>query len=214
MRIASVSKEITDAGINLLVSNKKLSYQDRLFGPQGLLEGDFKNTNNPEKARYLQMVTIEHCMKHTAGQPWNNVCDDPAFRLNKLDRTQLLQWVIDNRPLKKRPGGQEYYSNIGYMFLGRVIEKVTQMEYIEFIKKYIMDPIGATSFDIASDSKKDKKPMEVRYYSLEFSSSPYAIKVARADSAFGCLISPQDCVKFASHWMRPASFFRGGINGT
>ena len=26
MRIASVSKEITDAGINLLVSNKKLSY--------------------------------------------------------------------------------------------------------------------------------------------------------------------------------------------
>ena len=33
MRIASVSKEITDAGINLLVSNKKLNYTDRLFGP-------------------------------------------------------------------------------------------------------------------------------------------------------------------------------------
>ena len=77
-----------------------------------------------------------------------------------------------------------------------------------------MTPIGALSFDIASDTKKEKRGKEVKYYSLEFSSSPYAIKVARADSAFGCVISPQDCVKFAAHWMRPASFFRGGINGT
>ena len=84
MRIASVSKEITDAGLNLLVSNKKLSYQDTLFGEGGILDGMFKNTNDLEKSRYLQMVTVEHCMKHTAGQPWNNVCDDPAFRLNKF----------------------------------------------------------------------------------------------------------------------------------
>ena len=53
MRIASVSKEITDAGINLLVSNKKLSYTDTLFGPGGILEGMFKHTSDPEKARYL-----------------------------------------------------------------------------------------------------------------------------------------------------------------
>lgn len=53
MRIASVSKEITDAGINLLVLNKKLCYNDKLFGPNGILEGDFKNTSNIEKHRYL-----------------------------------------------------------------------------------------------------------------------------------------------------------------
>lgn len=67
MRIASVSKEITDAGINLLISNNKLSLNDRLFGEGGLLEGDFKSTNDTKKHRYLQMVTIEHCMKHTGG---------------------------------------------------------------------------------------------------------------------------------------------------
>ena len=133
MRIASVSKEITDAGLNLLISNKKLSLTDRLFGPDGLLEGDFKNTADAKKHRYLHMVTIEHCMKHTGGQPWHNLVDDPAFRLGKLDQKQLLQWVIDNRPLTKRPGGQEYYSNIGYLFLGRVIEKVTGMDYVDYI---------------------------------------------------------------------------------
>jgi len=98
--------------------------------------------------------------------------------------------------------------------LGRVIEKITGMDYEEYVKKYIMDPINVTTFQTGNDSKKDKLPNEATYYSLEFNCSPYSIKVRRADSAFGMVISPVDCVKFASAWMRPASFFRGGINGT
>lgn len=46
MRIASVSKEITDAGLNLLMSNNKFTMNDCLFGEGGLLDGDFKNTND------------------------------------------------------------------------------------------------------------------------------------------------------------------------
>lgn len=153
-------------------------------------------------------------MKHTAGQPWNNICDDPALRLNKLSQHALLQWVIDNKPLKKRPGGQDYYSNIGYLFLGRVIEKVAGMTYVDFINEYIMKPIGVTSFKTAKNAKANKYDDEPCYYSLEFKSTPYCINVSRADSAFGMIISPRDCVRFASHWMRPAHFFRGGINGT
>ena len=74
------------------------------------------------------------------------MCDDPAFRLSKLDQKQLLQWIIDNRPLRKRPGGQDYYSNIGYLFLGRVIEKITGMSYEDYINDYIMKPVGVTTF--------------------------------------------------------------------
>jgi len=61
MRIASISKEMTDAAISLLVANGKLSVNDRLFGKGGLLENDYKGTQDPEKNRYLHMVTIEHC---------------------------------------------------------------------------------------------------------------------------------------------------------
>ncbi len=81
--------------------------------------------------------------------------------------------MLDNRPLKKRPGGQDYYSNIGYMFLGRVIEKVSGMKYIDFMRKFIMDPIGIKDFKVAGDYRKDRSPNEVVYYSLEFKSSPY-----------------------------------------
>lgn len=61
MRIASISKEMTDAAISLLVANNRLGYSDRLFGKGGLLDGDFKNTSDVEKNRYLHMVTVEHC---------------------------------------------------------------------------------------------------------------------------------------------------------
>jgi len=61
MRIASISKEMTDAAISLLVANNKLSYNDHLFGKGGLLDGDFKNTSDVEKNRYLHMVTVDHC---------------------------------------------------------------------------------------------------------------------------------------------------------
>lgn len=122
--------------------------------------------------------------------------------------------MLDNRPLKKRPDGQDYYSNIGYMFLGLVIEKVSGMSYFDFVQKYIMEPIGVKDFKVAGDYRKDRASNEVVYYPLEFRSSPYAIKVTRADSAFGLCISPRDCVKFCYHWMRQAHAFRGGINGT
>ena len=78
-----------------------------------------------------------------------------------------------------------------------MIEKVTGMNYVEYIQKYIMEPIGVTTFTLGADSKKDKLTNEATYYSLEFTSTPYAIKVKRADSAFGMVISPKDCVQFA-----------------
>lgn len=127
--------------------------------------------------------------------------DDPPFKLNKLTQKDLIQWILDNRPLLKRPNNQTYYSNIGYMLLGRVIEKLSGETYFAYVKKNIMDPIGVTTFSVAPDSSKDKLPNEVSYYPLEFRSSPYNIKVARADSAFGMAISPIDCVQFAYHWM-------------
>ena len=100
------------------------------------------------------------------------------------------------------------------MFLGRVIEKVSGLKYIDFIQKYIMEPIGVKDFKLAGDYRKDRSAKEVTYYPLEFKSSPYSINVGRSDSAFGLCISPRECVKFGYHWMRHAHCFRGGINGT
>ena len=91
------------------------------------------------------------------------------------------------------------------MFLGRVIEKVSGLKYIEFIQKYIMEPIGVKDFKLAGDYRKDRSAKEVTYYPLEFKSSPYSIKVGRSDSAFGLCISPRECVKFGYHWMRHAT---------
>lgn len=59
------------------------------------------------------------------------------------------------------------------MFLGRVIEKISGIKYIEFLKKFIMDPINVKDFKLAGDYRKDRSPNEVVYYPLEFKCSPY-----------------------------------------
>ena len=53
-----------------------------------------------------------------------------------------------------------------------------------------MEPINVTTFALGKDAKADKLPAEPTYYPLEFTNSPYSIKVKRADSAFGMVISP------------------------
>ena len=47
------------------------------------------------------------------------------------------------------------------------------MKYIDFQKKFIMDPIGVKDFKLAGDFRKDRAPNEVVYYPLEFKCSPY-----------------------------------------
>ena len=71
-----------------------------------------------------------------------------------------------------------------------MIEKVTGMPYTDYITSYIMEPINVTTFALGKDAKADKLPAEPTYYPLEFTNSPYSIKVKRADSAFGMVISP------------------------
>ena len=56
------------------------------------------------------------------------------------------------------------YSNIGYVLLGVIIEKITKLSYIEAIKLYILDPlkmkntgIGKTNISIYHNNKKINK---------------------------------------------------------
>jgi hypothetical protein len=58
------------------------------------------------------------------------------------------------------------YSNIGYVLLGVIIEKITKLSYFEAIKLYILDPlkmentgIGTTNISIYYNNKKINKKL-------------------------------------------------------
>ena len=124
-----------------------------------------------------------------------------------------LQWVIDNCPLPEEPGREVHYSNVGYMFLARIVEKVSGMYFADFINTYLMAPIGVTSFTLCYDEQHKRLPNEVTYYSIMKESSPYSLQFRRADGATGMVISPTDMVKFTHAYLHAPYTFRGSVNG-
>jgi CubicO group peptidase (beta-lactamase class C family) len=59
---------------------------------------------------------------------------DPMFNYPGLTGAQFIKAVLDDTELENDPGHSYCYSNFGYFLLGRVIEQVTGMQYIDYIQ--------------------------------------------------------------------------------
>ncbi len=91
-------------------------------------------------------VTILNLLNHSSGLPdpsgltlvrWIHHDTEPP-----VDQTNLLKKVLpDYSELKFEPGDHAEYSNIGYMVLGAVIEKVTGISYEDYIRQNILRPL-------------------------------------------------------------------------
>lgn len=188
-RIASISKPITASAILRLVDAGRLSFDQKVFGPQGIL-GDAYGTMRPYNPGITD-ITIRHLLQHTA-DGWTNDGSDPMFTHPEMSAAQLITWVLDNRPLDHTPGTSYAYSNFGYSILGRVIEKLSGTSYQAFVKQTVL--ASSPSMQISGDTLADRKSNEVKYYDTGY--SPYAMKVARMDAHGGWLASPIDLVRF------------------
>ena len=65
MRVASVSKLITAAGIMKLVEDGKLRLSDKVFGPHGILNDTLFTNHITDKGYYN--ITVENLLRHEGG---------------------------------------------------------------------------------------------------------------------------------------------------
>ena len=179
MRIASVTKPFTSATIFSLIERGQIKLDDVVFGPGGLLRGDF---GEPPYKPYVGQIRIRHLLTHTCGG-WPNDGTDPMFSHPGMDHKQLITWAIANVPLTSLPGQHYAYSNFGYCILGRVIEKVTGMRYDKAVRDLVLG---------------DRAEREVVYYG-QGGEDPYGMKVRRMDSHGGWIATASNLVRFASH---------------
>ncbi|MEH2457268.1 serine hydrolase domain-containing protein [Nostoc sp.] len=191
-RIASVSKPITAIAIMKLVEQGNLELNDRVFGEGGILGTTYGTT--PYKTN-VDQITVEHLLTHLGGG-WSNDINDPMFSNLSMNQTQLISWVLDNRPLDDAPGTKYAYSNFGYCVLGRVIEKVTGQIYENYVTTNILQPSGVTDMQIGGDTLAQKKANEVTYYG-QSRENPYEMKVARMDAHGGWIAKPIDLVRLS-----------------
>lgn len=206
-RIASLSKSITSAGIFELVEENKLSLDDKVMDilPFGTPEGQTPDPN-------LGKVTILDLLEHLGG--WDrNKAFDPMFADKKISKALGVPQPINQadiitfmngQPLQYTPGTKYAYSNYGYCLLGRVIEQKTGLSYEDYIKKFVLSPLGITRMQIGHSKLEDRVPGEVKYESKN--ESVYgAFNLENMDSHGGWLASAPDLVKFAAVFDDPAN---------
>ncbi|MGA2155631.1 MAG: serine hydrolase domain-containing protein [Bryobacteraceae bacterium] len=193
-RIASVTKPITSVTLFSLMEDRRLTLEDTVFGPEGILGNSFGAA--PYK-QWVEDIRVKHLLTHTGGG-WRNDGTDPMFRNAEMNHQQLITWAIKNVALEHPPGEHYAYSNFGFCILGRVIEKLTGVTYEQYVRDAILNRCGVTGMRIAGNTLADRAAGEVIYYGAG-GQDPYRMNVRRMDSHGGWLATARDLAMFASH---------------
>lgn len=190
MRVASVSKLITAAGIMKLVEDGKLHLSDKVFGPHGILN-DTLYTNNIKDKAYFD-ITVEQLLRHESGLTIRR--GDPMFRTRDWMNIYHLKEVPDQEKLtsiavQKRlgyaPGKGHEYSNFGYLLLSIIIERKTGQPYEKWMQENILEPAGCMDCHLAFNSYEEKLPGETRYH-MQDNDPPVPKYDNSADSVVRC----------------------------
>ena len=99
-----------------------------------------------------------------------------------------------NIDFANEPGTSFSYSNLGYCILGRIIEKVTGMEYEEYLQEAVLDRVGTTDIRLGSTGQAARYDREVVYYS-QSGTNGYGNNMKRIDSCGGLVASTEDLIR-------------------
>ncbi len=118
---------------------------------------------------YSPQITIKQLLNHSSGLPnpiplnWIHLADEHlSFKRDAF----FSQVIAKNKKVKSLPNEKFAYSNLGYIILGNLIEKVSGKTYENYITDNILNKLGLTpcelGFEIA-DLKNQAKGYQKRY---------------------------------------------------
>jgi len=123
--LASLTKVVATTTLTLILIEKG----------QIDLEGDVADIL-PEFER--RGITIKQLLTHTSGLPaWKPLYLDPG------DSTRVIEH-LGRMPLEYQTGTQVVYSCLGYILLGKLIERITNTGLDELADRLIFKPLGMT----------------------------------------------------------------------
>ncbi len=125
--VGSVSKAFTAIAILQLAENDQLNVVDHVINHLP----DFAYPN----------ITIHHLLIHAGGFELDHVSLD-SLPENKIASNQEFFEILYSLkpPLLFVPGERSEYSNLGYMVLAEIVEKVSGTGFKEYLKKNVFDP--------------------------------------------------------------------------
>ncbi len=130
--IGSVTKQFTAMSILLLEQDGELSLDDDI------------REHIPELPDFGHTVTLRNMLNHVTGYR-------EFYNLLPMAGTQGEDWltrdmairIVQNQPdLQALPDSEFNYNNTGYILLGMVVERVSGMDFPDFMRTRIFEPLG------------------------------------------------------------------------
>lgn len=146
-QIASVSKSFAAVSILQLVEAGKISLNQTL-------DTIFPDMPNGHR------ITIHHLLTHTSGLYSGDDLTDYSKGITKEELTASA--FRSNNLYHQEIGTRATYSNSGYDVLGLIVEKVSGMDYDEYLKTYIFEPAGM--MDSGLNLEAEELPMLATSY--------------------------------------------------
>lgn len=135
----SVTKTFTALAIMQLVQQQKLNLSDSV-------------KNYIPDFPYSSDITIQQLLAHSAGIPnpmplsWIHLISENET----LDIEQFFENIVaQNKKAKSKPDEKFAYSNLGYIFLGQIIENVSGLKYEEFVNENIIQKLNLQSDELS-----------------------------------------------------------------
>ena len=174
--LASVSKQFTAMAIAALKEKGKLNYDDKI------------TKYLPELAAY-DNISIRNMLNHTSGlQDFEQITN--SREAMEYMSTHLSGNIATNKDLvaffstynpevRFNPGTKFEYCDVGFVFLGSIIERISGLTYAEFLSNTVFNPLEMNSTFVLSPGTT---PAKINNYAWGYIYSESSKKYLSADS--------------------------------
>ena len=136
-RLGSMNKMVTAVAIAQLADQGKLSLDDPIGEhlPPGWVE-----------QKIGRQVRIRQLLNHTSGlgDYLDPVLEQALYKFSDLED---YKEIVAKDTLSFEPGSEWAYSNTGFLLLGVIVAKVSDMDYYEYVRRNIYRPAGMKNSD-------------------------------------------------------------------
>ena len=150
--VGSISKQFTASAILMLAEDGKLSLDDKV----ARWLPDLTRANE---------VTIRELLSMTSGYQdfWPQDYVMPGMLKAVAAQAILEEWA--KKPLDFEPGTKWQYSNTNYTIAGLIVEKVSGLPVIDFLRKRVFTPLQMTTvYDVDAAPLPDSEPSRYLRY--------------------------------------------------
>jgi CubicO group peptidase (beta-lactamase class C family) len=142
--LASLSKQFTAAAVALLILDGRLSLETPV--------ADYF----PQVAKFGADMRLKHLVYFTSGLPeytsQPRLNGDPWFTAYRFTDDEAIAATLRAKALKFAPGTEWDYSNVNYMILAKIVERVSGMSLAQFLQARVFQPLGMSHSLVDDDT--------------------------------------------------------------